>query len=46
MKSLKGLLDKLRDATNRTLRKRTSVRGGLQEPQRMQPVPAPVRVRS
>jgi hypothetical protein len=44
-KSLKRALDRLRAATNGRLRTRTSVRGGLQEPQRMTPVPLPVRVR-
>jgi len=43
-KSLKRVLDRLRAATNGTFRTRTSVRGGLQEPQRMALVPAYVRV--
>jgi hypothetical protein len=45
-KSLKRVLDRLRTATNGMFRKPTSVRGGLQEPQRAQALPAPVRVRS
>ena len=45
-KSLKRLLDRLREKTGGTFREKTSVRGGLQEPQRMGLVPAPVRVRS
>jgi hypothetical protein len=44
-KSLKRMLDRLRAATNGTFRDRTSVRGGLQEPQRMTRVPLSVRVR-
>ena len=39
-KSLKRVLDRLRTATNGMLRKPTSVRGGLQEPQRLQAQPA------
>ncbi len=35
-KSLKRVLDRLRTATSGRLRKPTSVRGGLQQPQRMQ----------
>jgi hypothetical protein len=34
-KSLKRLLDRLRAQTNNVLRKRTSVREGLQQPSRM-----------
>jgi len=45
-KSLKRVLDRLRAKTNGAFRNRTSVRGGLQEPQRLQPVPARVRGRS
>jgi hypothetical protein len=44
-KSLKRLLDRLRAKTNDALRNRTAVRGGLQEPQRMDLPPTPVRVR-
>ncbi len=44
-KSLRRVLDRLRAATNGTFGKRTSVRGGLQEPQRMNLLPAAVRVR-
>jgi len=44
-KRLKHLLDRLRAKTNDARRDRTSVRGGLQEPQRMQVVPVPVRAR-
>jgi len=39
-KTLKRVLERLRAATNGTFGKRTHVRGGLQEPQRMQPVRA------
>jgi hypothetical protein len=45
-KSLKGLLDRLRGATKGMFPKAGSVRGGLQEPQRMQVLSAVVRVRS
>ncbi len=45
-KTLKRVLDRLRAATNGTFRNRTAVRGGLQEPQRVEALPAPVRVRS
>jgi hypothetical protein len=34
-KQLKRVLDRVRAKTNEVLRTRTSVRGGLQEPQRM-----------
>jgi hypothetical protein len=44
-KSLKRLLDRLRTATNETLRKRTATRDGLQEPQQMQALPVPSSVR-
>jgi hypothetical protein len=44
-KSLRRVLERLRAATNGTFGKRTHVRGGLQEPQRMLPVPVPVRSR-
>jgi len=43
-KILKRVLDRLRTAVGGRFHKPTSVRGGLQEPQRMQPLP--VRVRS
>ena len=43
-KTLKRVLDRLRSATGGTLRKGTSVRGGIQEPQRMNPLPEPPRV--
>ena len=42
-KSLKRVLDRLRTATNGKFRKPTSVRGGLQEPQRLQPLAVPAR---
>ena len=38
--SLKQLLDRLRTATNGRFRKPTSIRGGLQQPQRVQALPA------
>jgi hypothetical protein len=44
-KSLKRVLDRLRAKTNDMFRNRTTVRGGLQEPQKMHMVPAPVHVR-
>jgi hypothetical protein len=44
-KSLKRVLDRLRSLGNSGERKGTSVRGGLQEPQRIEGHPAPVRVR-
>lgn len=44
-KSLKRVLDLLREKTGGAFREKTSVRGGLQEPQRMQAVPVPVHVR-
>jgi hypothetical protein len=44
-KSLKRVLDRLRSLGSGGLRKGTSVRGGLQEPQRIEGHPAPVRVR-
>ncbi len=43
-KSFKRVLDRLRTALNGGVRKDTSIRGGLQQPQRMQALP--VRVRS
>ncbi len=43
-KSLKRVLDRLRSTLNGGVRKDTSIRTGLQQPQRMQPLP--VRVRS
>jgi hypothetical protein len=45
MKSLRRMLDRLRAATNGTIRKRTATRTGLQEPQQMQALPVPARVR-
>jgi hypothetical protein len=45
-KTLKRILDRLRTATNGRSRKPTSARGGLQLPQRMQPLEAPARTRS
>ena len=45
-KTLKRVLDLLREKTGAPFREKTSLRGGLQEPQRMQAVPAPARVRS
>jgi len=45
-KSLKRVLDQLRKATNGVFRKRTATRAGVQEPQRLQPLPVPARVRS
>ena len=44
-KSLKRVLDQLRDATNGLFRKRTATRAGLQEPQRLQILPVPARAR-
>jgi hypothetical protein len=44
-KSLKRVLDRLRSLGNGEQRKGTSVRGGLQEPQRIEGHPASVRVR-
>jgi hypothetical protein len=40
-KALKRALERLRTLTNGTFGKRTHARGGLQEPQRMQPVGVP-----
>jgi len=45
-KSLKRVLARLRAATNGTFRKGLSARAGLQEPHRLQTVPATVRARS
>ncbi len=45
-KSLKRVLERLRAGTNGLLGKRESIRGGLQEPQRMTGRLVPVRVRS
>jgi hypothetical protein len=42
-KSLRRVLERLPAATNGAFGKRTHVRGGVQEPQRMQPVLVPVR---
>ena len=42
-KTLRRVLDRLRTATNGKFRSPTSVRGGLQEPQRMHPVTVPAR---
>lgn len=44
-KSLRRILERLRARTNGTIGKRVHVRGGLGEPQRMLPVPVPVRSR-
>ncbi|MGZ4315016.1 MAG: hypothetical protein ACXVRS_04190 [Gaiellaceae bacterium] len=44
-KSLKRVLDRLRTASNGRFRKPTSVRGGLQMPQRMQALSVPARTR-
>jgi hypothetical protein len=44
-KSVKRVLDRLRTATNGILGKRTAARGGLQEPQQLQALPVPARVR-
>jgi hypothetical protein len=44
-KSLRRLLDRLRTATNGRFRAPTSVRGGLQQPQRLQVLPAPAKAR-
>ena len=44
-KSLRRVLERLRAATDGKLRPRTAVRGGLQEPQRSQLIPAPARSR-
>lgn len=41
-KALKGILDRLRTATNGRFRKPTSAREGLQMPQRMQALSVPV----
>jgi len=46
MKRLKRVLDRLRAKTNGARRDRSSVRGGLQEPQRMQVLAAQTRVSS
>jgi hypothetical protein len=43
--NLKRAIDRLSTATNGTLRKPTSVRGGLEQPQRMQAQPAWVETR-
>jgi len=43
--SLKWVLERLRTATDGALRKQTSVRGGLEQPQRMQAQPAWVHTR-
>jgi hypothetical protein len=45
-KSLKRVLDRQRAKTNDALRKRTSVRAGLQDPSRMQGTLTPVHGRS
>jgi len=42
-KSLRRVLERLRAATNGALGKRVSTRGGVHEPQRMQPVLVPAR---
>ncbi len=38
-KSLRRVLERLRAATSGSVRRGTAVRGGLQEPQRMQALP-------
>jgi len=43
--SLRRVLDRLRSLGSRGRQRGTSVRGGLQEPQRIEGHPAPVRVR-
>jgi len=45
-KSLKRVLDLLREKTGAAFREKTSVRGGLQEPQRMQAISTLVHGRS
>ena len=45
-KTLKRVLERLRAATNGRFRNRSSVRGGLQEPQQMHVPAARVSVRS
>jgi hypothetical protein len=42
-KSLRRVLERLRVATNGAFGKRVSARGGMQEPQLMQPVLVPAR---
>ena len=42
-KSLRRVLERLRAATGGRFRIRTSVRGGLQEPQRLQALPVTAR---
>ena len=44
-KSLKRVLDRLRASTNGMFGKRTAARDGLQEPQQLQALPMPARVR-
>jgi hypothetical protein len=44
-KALKGILDRLRTATNGRFRKPTSTRDGLQVPQRLQALSASPRMR-
>ena len=44
--TLKRVLDRLRGLTGGANRKRTTVRDGLQEPQHMAALPAPIRVRT
>jgi hypothetical protein len=45
-KSLRRVLDRLRTATNGRFRKEASIRGGLQQPQRMQALLVTPRTRS
>jgi len=45
-KSLRRVLDRLRSAASGRRHKETSIRGGLQQPQRADALPVPVRVRS
>ncbi len=46
MKSLRRVLDRLRSAAGGRRHKETSIRGGLQQPQRFAALPVSVRVRS
>jgi len=44
-KSLRQVLDRLRSATTGRWHKQTSIRGGLQQPQRFEAIPVRARVR-
>jgi hypothetical protein len=44
-KSLRQVLDRLRSATTGRWHKQTSIRGGLQQPQRFEALPVRARVR-